>query len=143
MVVVEVSVGDTNDNAPVFPSSPLIIGVPSYVAHNDLITRIKVRLLNNYYKLIRIVLNILATLTLLYALTLQGEDADTGNNSVLVYNLVGGADKDSFYLNPITGEIHSKIDMSVFPKKVLEIEVLATDNWGNGNSVATEAKVIF
>ena len=43
VAAVEVLVADTNDNAPVFPTTPLIIGVPVYVTHNDLVTVIKAR----------------------------------------------------------------------------------------------------
>ena len=72
---------------------------------------------------------------------MQAEDADSGNNSALVYNIVGGADRESFYLHPITGELRSKIDMSSTGQKLLTIEILATDSWGMGNSAATEANV--
>ena len=60
-----------------------------------------------------------------------------------MYNLIGGADRDAFYLNSMTGELFSKIDMGLSVKKVLEIELLATDNWGEGNSAATMAKVTY
>ena len=43
--MVEVSVGDTNDNAPLFLSNPLILGVPTYVTHNDLVAVVKVMLI--------------------------------------------------------------------------------------------------
>ena len=43
--VVEVSVGDINDNAPLFLSNPLILGVPTYVTHNDLVGVIQVTLI--------------------------------------------------------------------------------------------------
>ena len=168
MAVVEVSVGDTNDNAPLFLSNPLILGVPTYITHNDLVAVVKVTLIQ-FWKWIKSLILMISLLIQKFHLILkwkysslhvqeswlfkilnsptecfgQGVDADIGNHRVLVYNLIGGADRDAFYLNSMTGELFSKIDMGLSVKKVLEIELLATDNWGEGNSAATMAKVTY
>ena len=74
-------------------------------------------------------------------MNLKAYDADAGNNSALWYNLTGGQDDKSFYIDPATGQLFSKTNIGQSQQKLYNIKVNVSDNWGRGLSAETQVKV--
>ncbi|XP_029649531.1 protocadherin Fat 4-like isoform X3 [Octopus sinensis] len=58
--------------------------------------------------------------------TIQAEDKDAGENSVSVYSLTG-KDKDQFYMNPSTGNLHNLFVPAAVTQKEYTVTVVAVD----------------
>jgi len=78
-------------------------------------------------------------LLLLYKAT----DKDVGNNSMLVYSVTGGDDRDKFRIDPNQGHIYSKVKVIDFEKDSYSLEVVACDDWGQGTRTTATVMVSY
>ena len=68
-------------------------------------------------------------------------DRDTGNNSALVYSIVGGDDWEKFHIDSNRGNIFSKFKVTGNEVDMYSIVVEARDDWGRGLVTSTIVKV--
>ncbi|XP_029159355.1 protein dachsous [Nylanderia fulva] len=96
-VIVEINVGDVNDNAPIFKEYPFRKRVPIGIQPGQNILRV------------------------------SANDADDGANGDIVYSFLHEQEKPKFRIHPNTGEITARQSLSQDNGRIYRLEILARD----------------